>query len=97
MSVAVECVRDKRTRKHVIKALSQTITKELKQLCSRHVMSIQRSRDPGTLKSFSWDTLLDEAAKHAPTLIELLTGCTMKGPNTSKDDYARPASELVAC
>ena len=84
MSVAVECVRDKMTRKHVIKALSQHIRKELKELCSRHIMSIQRSRDPGALKSFSWDAIVNEAAKYAPTLIELLTGCTMKGPKTSK-------------
>lgn len=86
MSVAVECVRDKRTRKHVISALTQIIRKEIKDLCSRRVMSVQRSRAPSTLKGFSWDTIVDEAAKYAPTLIELLTGCTQKSLKASKEN-----------
>ena len=81
MSVAVECVRDKRTQKHVISALTQYVRKEIKDLCSRRVMSIQRSR---TLKRFSWDAIVDEAAEYAPTLIELLKGCTQKSLKASK-------------
>ena len=84
MSVAVECVRDERTRKHVISALTQYVRKEIKDLCSRRVMSIQRSRTPSTLKTFSWDAKVDEAAEYAPTLIELLKGCTQKSLKASK-------------
>ena len=84
MSVAVECVRDKRTRKHAISALTQYVRKEIKDLCSRRVVSIQRSRTPSTLKRFSWDAIVDEAAEYAPTLIELLKGCTQTSLKASK-------------
>ena len=65
VSVAVECVRNKKTQKHVITALSRNIRKELKELCSRRVMSLQRARDSNTLQGFNWDAIVDEAAEHA--------------------------------
>ena len=80
-------MRDTKTRKHVVMALTQYVRKEIKELCSRRIMSIQRSHDLSTLKGFSWDTIVDEAAKYAPTLIDLLTGCTkksLKAPQASQ-------------
>ena len=76
VSVAVECVRNKKTQKHVITALSRNIRKELKELCSRRVMSLQRARDSNTLQGFNWDAIVDEAAEHAPNLVQLLAECT---------------------
>ena len=68
VSVAVECVRNKN---HVITALAQKIRKELKQLCSCHIKSLQRARDSSTLQGFNWDAIVDEAAEHAPNLVQI--------------------------
>lgn len=78
VSVAVECVQNKKTQKHVITALAQNIRKELKQLCSRRVMSLQRARDSSTLQGFNWDAIVDEATEHAPNLVQLLGECTKR-------------------
>lgn len=79
MSVAIECVKDKQTRKHVVSAVGQVIRKEIKELCSNRVSSVQRLRDVKSLQDFSWDTIVDEAAQHAPNLVHLLVECTKKG------------------
>ena len=78
VSVAVECVRNKKTQKHVITALAQNIRKELKELCSHRVMSLQRARDSSTLQGFNWDAIVDEATEHAPNLFQLLGECTKR-------------------
>ena len=77
VSVA-ECVRNKKTQKHVIIALAQNIRKELKELCSRRVMLLQRARDSSTLQGFNWDAIVDEATEHAPNLVQLLGECTKR-------------------
>ena len=78
MSVAVECVKDKRTQKHVISAVGQLIRKEISELCSNRVCSIQRSSDVKPLQRFSWDAIVNEATEHAPNLVQLLMECTKK-------------------
>lgn len=78
VSIAVECVRNKKTQKHVITALAQNIRKELKQLCSRRIKSLQRARDSSTLQGFNWDAIVDEAAEHAPNLVQILSECTKR-------------------
>ena len=75
MSVVVECVKDKQTRKHVVSAVGQVIRKEIKELCSNRISSVQRLKDVKSLQDFSWDTIVDEAAQHAPNLVHLLVEC----------------------
>ena len=71
-------MKDKRTQKHVISAVGQVIRKEVKELCSNRINSVQRFRDVKSLQDFSWDTIVDEAAQHAPNLVHLLMECTKK-------------------
>ena len=78
MPVAVEYVKDKRTRKHIVSAVGQVIREEVKELCSNKISSVQRLRDVKSLQDFSWDTVVDEAAQLAPNLVHLLTECTKK-------------------
>lgn len=60
-------------------ALAQVIRQEIAKLCSSKVSSIQTSRDAKSLQGFSWDSLIDEATEHAPTLVQLLMESTKKG------------------
>ena len=78
MSVAVECVKDKQTQKHIVLTVGHLIRKEVKELCSNKISSVQRYRDAKSLQDFSWDTIVDEAAQHAPNLVHLLMECTKK-------------------
>ena len=84
VSVALECVKDKKTQKHVVAAVGRIIKKEIKELCSSRVKSMQRSHDSNTLKQFNWDAIVDEANKHAPNLTLILMECTRSGRKKSK-------------
>ena len=44
--------------------------------------SVQRKKDALSLKTFTWAPILNEAEKHAPTLVELLRIST--GPGKKK-------------
>ena len=93
VSVAVECVKDKRTQKHVVAALGQVIRSEITKLCSSKVNSIQNFIDPKSLQSFSWDTIIGEAAEHAPSLVQLLMECMKK--NIRKRKTSQPSQKSI--
>lgn len=69
-------MRDNKTRKHVVAAVCKIVKNEIKQLCSRHTRSVQRSHDANKLKGFNWDSIINEATEHAPNLMQILMECT---------------------
>lgn len=85
-SVAVQATNDQRTRKHVISTLSKLIQKDIKNLCSVKVNSLQRSRNANMFKQFNWGDVIDEAAQHSPTLLQLLTALTGRGNRSAASD-----------
>ena len=50
--------------------------KKLNNYCSNRINSVQRFRVVKSLQDFSWGTIIDEAAQHAPNLVHLLMECT---------------------
>lgn len=62
-------------RKHVIRALSGEIQKELTTMVSKKNGSILRDMSRDGYAKFSWDSLITELEKHAPVLLQFLTGC----------------------
>lgn len=80
VSVALECVRDKKTQKHVVSAIGRILKNEIKYLCSRRAKSLQRRHDASTLTEFNWDAVVEEASEHAPNLVQILMECTRKSP-----------------
>ena len=71
-SVALECVKDLSSREYAIQHFYSVVDKELKYLCSDHLNSILRSRD---IEHFTWEKLLDELRKNAPTFFGFLETC----------------------
>ena len=65
VSVALECVRDKKTQKHVVSAIGRILKNEIKYLCSRRAKPLQRQHDASTLMEFNWDAVVEEASEHA--------------------------------
>ena len=72
MSIARQCLKDKLCRKHLISALATEIKAEIQSLCSRETDSIQKNKNPASFKAFQWSSIVDEATKFAPTLVDIL-------------------------
>ena len=91
-------MRAKNTRKHVVAAVGKIIRNEIKQLCSRHTMSMQRSHNANILRGFNWDAVINEANEHAPNLIQILmesTRTTRKQSKTMQKSIVRVCLSLL--
>ena len=78
-SIAHQCLDDPKCRKHVISAVGHQIKAEVRALCANNTNSVQRKKDAKSLKTFAWGPIVNEAKKHAPTLVELLRISTQTG------------------
>ena len=66
-------------KRSVISQLATTIRRECVAMCSRnHGDSVLRLLSVLELKDFSWNTLLQELKKKAPTLLQLLTAASSR-------------------
>lgn len=82
-TVARECFSDPTTRNFALNYLGTILRKEIKTMVSHNTNSILHS-PVSSMKCFTWDTLLDELKKYAPTFLHLLNSLTKtksKRPN----------------
>ena len=73
--VAIECLKDPTTRRHILKKIGILVRNEMIAMCTDARGSILRSQSSSAFKEFSWDTLLCEAAETAPLLLNILQEC----------------------
>ena len=64
------------TRRFMLKKIGRVLEGEMKAMCSVQVGSILSSKINDDMKNFTWDKVMMELKKHAPTLTELLLSCT---------------------
>ena len=84
-AVAVECMKDSLTRKHLLKLVGKEIYDEIRLMSSNKVDSFLRSMSKEDLKTFSWDRLHAELSRFAPVLQSVLLAATktrVPRPNT---------------
>lgn len=83
-------------KRTVISQLSTTIRRECAAMCSRnHGDSVLRLLSVLELKDFSWNTLLQELKKEAPTLLQLLTAASSRHACTNPGIVGMAASLLL--
>ena len=75
-ALARRCLNDRSVKKYIVKGMGASLRHEIAQLCSDNSMFVLRNKHPDTLKTFSWEVLLNQAKELAPTLTELLFSCT---------------------
>lgn len=74
-AIAKTVVKMKTLRHHVIQALLVEIQKELTVMTSKKTQSVLRDKARDAYSKFSWDSIIGELQKHAPTLLKFLSGC----------------------
>ena len=74
--IAIECLNDPITRKHVLKAIGSEIRKEMKMMCCDATASVLQSDKKEDLSTFTWSALMGELSKYAPTFMYILKTCT---------------------
>lgn len=75
-TIAVESLKDPVVKKHILKKIGKEMAKEIRSVASDKAESVLRSQDADSLKTFHWDTLLQELSTFAPVLRMLLTAAT---------------------
>lgn len=75
-ALARRCLNDRSVKKYIVKGMGASLRHEIAQLCSDNSTFLLRNKHPDTLKTFSWERLLEQAKHLAPTLTELLLSCT---------------------
>ena len=84
-SIALQSLKHKRIKVHILKILVKEIRKELAALCTVKNESIMRSSQPSTLRDFSWESLVTEVKLAAPTLTAILDGSLEVHTSPSKE------------
>ena len=59
--------------------------REMKKLCSLNFSSIHQWTDFASLKSFSWEKVVEELVAHAPTLHAIVDGCIPRGDEARRN------------
>lgn len=75
-TVAIECLREKRTRVYLLKRIGVALRNELRVMCSESTNSILSNQSVSELKDFTWNKLLSELEKYAPTFLMILREST---------------------
>lgn len=75
-SVADECLKQSETRKVLFQKLVHLLRKDVKRMCSNEVSSVLQDKKAKALSDFTWQKLMVELAANAPTLLQVLQGCT---------------------
>ena len=104
---ARRCLKDRSFRGVITKGMRALVRREIAHLTSDNMASILNSTSSHILNEFTWDDLLAEVKSAAPTLLELLQGCTKaKTPRKNQNatmgvliaimcEHRRPTSSLV--
>ena len=80
-----QCFGDEVIHGYILKKTAQIIREEVKAMCSDEVDSVLRnSGKPDALSSFTWNSLLAELKRHAPTLLLLLSAAAGKRAENSE-------------
>ena len=84
--MAIECLREHRTRRHLLKRVGMLVHNELILLCSDSTNSILRQQSVLQLKEFTWSKLSAELKNKAPTFLTILNECThTRRPRSNQD------------
>ena len=75
-TIAVESLKDPVVKKHILKKIGKEMPKEIRGVASDKAESVLQSQDADSLKTFHWDTLLQELSTFAPVLRMLLAAAT---------------------
>lgn len=87
-SFAVNCLRNKTTKKDVVECIGLELRSEVAAICSDRFNSITTQKSKSAIKNFShtYKSLLDEIRDRAPTLLTLLQYClSTKQPGRNAD------------
>ena len=85
-AVANEALKDPVIRQYRLKMLGSELAKEVRDMASDSANSILQSQNPDHLKGFTWDMLLSELSKFAPTLKSLLASAISTRVHHSSTD-----------
>ncbi len=97
-AIARQVMAHSKVKEAVIKVTGSVVRKEMKVLCKRSAPSILRDTSPKAMQSFKWDTLIDELKMNAPTLLQILQGCTRtkrRGVSTRGKTYTVPDNTII--
>ena len=75
-TIAVECIKDPITRKHVVRLIGKEFCKEIQFMASENAQSVLCSQSAEDLKEFKWDTLHAKLSNKAPILQSILLAAT---------------------
>ena len=85
-SVAVECLKEPGTRRHLLKQIGMLLRNELVFLCSDSAGSILRRQSVLELKEFTWKKLIGELEHKAPLFLTILCECSYtRTPRPNQD------------
>jgi len=76
VTLARQCLKDMRVRKHITKGVGLLLQREVAGMCSTKVNSILCSKTTQALEGFNWKDVIGEMEGRAPTLLSLLRSCT---------------------
>lgn len=91
-SIVDECLKQDKTKKYLFKKLVQLLRQDIKKMCSGEVKSVFQNKSTEILGKFSWEMLVNELSANAPTLFEVLKGCT-----TTKKTRTNRAATIGMC
>ena len=70
------CLDDGLIRRYILEGVCKILRGEIAAMCSDQVESMLKSQDVDDLSTFTWDGVHSELEEHAPTLLQILHGCT---------------------
>lgn len=88
-SIARAVIGNPNLRHHVVQAVAREVRREIKELCSRKYDTILRMTTKPALENFTWERVLDELERKAPTLLSIIRDSLPKKKAAS--EAARPA------
>ena len=71
-AVAMECMKDSVTRRHVLRRVGMVMQSELITMCRDSSNSILRSQSSSEMCSFTWEKLLSELEVKAPSFLSII-------------------------
>ncbi len=92
-AIARQVMSHRKTKEAVLRETGLILRKELQTLCKSSAPSMLRGTSPQALKTFQWDSLVDELEERSPTLLEVLRACVSRRRRKSRKGRSYAASE----
>lgn len=97
VALARRCLENSEIRKCIVRKIGHLLRKEVAQLCSNGVKSVLLDKTNHMLKSFKWNSLMDEIASSCPILLAILQSCTKVPRSNSQHEVVIGVITALLC